>query len=195
MASRPGITPAATICARLVTAITVRLNVAAAEQWTGVRICSVDRERVATRPGVGVVGRVDLEPKAVLVRAVELALARQALGKVVDDGSMNGFTRAVILQRQMAARAPATTGPGDETERRLAACVSRDPAAAADPVLARGGAGRTVDLGVGVPEGDVGDRLSGDRVMRQHVQRVDNELAGRSPDRRHLLVDDHAAVR
>src|SRR6267143_944115 len=194
MASRPGITPAATICERLRTAVTVRLNVAAAEQWKEVRICSADRERVATRPGVGVVARVDLEPKAVLVRAVEWALARQALGKVVDDGSMNGFTRAVILQRQMAARRLAPW-PGDETERRLAACVSRDPPAAADPVLARGPAGSAVDLGVGVPEGDVGDRLPGDRVMRQHVQRVDNELAGRSSDRRHLLVDDHAAVR
>src|SRR6267143_3664853 len=152
MASRPGITPAATICERLRTAVTVRLNVAAAEQWKEVRICSADRERVATRPGVGVVARVDLEPKAVLVRAVELALARQALGKVVDDGSMNGFTRAVILQRQVSALARATTGPGDETERRLTACISRDPPAAADPVLARGPAGRTVDLGFGGPE-------------------------------------------
>jgi len=101
----------------------VILNVAAAEQWTGVRICSADRERVATRPGVGVVGRVDLEPKAVLVRAVELALARQAFGKAGDDGSMNGLTRALVLQRQMAARRLAPWS-GDETERRLAACIS-----------------------------------------------------------------------
>src|SRR6267143_5942518 len=173
---------------------TVILNVAAAEQWTGVRICSADRERVATRPGVGVVGRVDLEPKAVLVHAVELALARQAFGKAGDDGSMNGLTRALVLQRQMAARRLAP-GSGNENERRLAACISRDPPAAADPVLARGPAGRTVDLGVGAGEGDVSDRLQGDRVLRPHVQRVDNELAGRASDRRHLLVDDHAAVR
>src|SRR6267143_3689394 len=173
---------------------TVILNVAAAEQWTGVRICSADRERVATRPGVGVVARVDLEPKAVLVLAFEVAHAGYALGHIDDHGSMNGLTRALVLQRQMAARRLAPWS-GDETERRLAACISRDPPAAADPVLARGPAGGAVDLGVGVPEGDVGDRLPGDRVLRQHVQRVANELAGRPSDRRHLLVDDHAAVR
>src|SRR6267143_2453165 len=152
MASRPGITPAATICERLRTAVTVRLNVAAAEQWTGVRICSADRERVATRPGVGVVARVDLDPKAVLVVTFEVAHAGYALGHVDDHSSMNGCTRAVVLQRQVSALARGTTGPGDETERRLTACVSRDPPAAADPVLARGPAGRTVDLGFGGPE-------------------------------------------
>src|SRR5256885_8855658 len=195
MAWRPGITPAATVCERLVTAVTVRLNVAATEK-TGVVICSADGERVVGAR-LAVVARFDHEPIVVRVRAVELALARRALGKVVDDGSMNGVTRAVVLQRQVSAHARATTGPGDEPERRLCSgpAQSLDPTAAGDPVLARGPAGGAVDLGVGVPEGDVGDRLPGDRVMRQHVQRVDNELAGRRSDRRHLLIDDRAAVR
>src|SRR2546430_14993712 len=101
MASRPGITPAARVGGGLVTAVTVRLNVAATEK-TGVVICSADRERVVGAR-LAVVARFDREPIVVRVRAVELALARQALGKVVDDGSMNGVTRAVRPQRQRAA--------------------------------------------------------------------------------------------
>src|SRR2546430_10970348 len=123
MASRPGITPAATVCERLVTAVTVRLNVAATEK-TGVVICSADRERVVGAR-LAVVARFDREPIVVRVRAVELALARQALGKVVDDGSMNGFTRPVVLHRQASAHARATPGPAAQPERRLTACSAR----------------------------------------------------------------------
>src|SRR3989441_3785260 len=166
MAVRPGITPGRDgLRERLRTAETVILNVAAPEQWTGVRIRSADRERVATRPGVAVVARVDLEPKAVLVVTFEVAHAGYALGHVDDHSSMNGLTRALVLQRQMPARRLAPWS-GNETERRHTACVSRDPPAAADPVLARRRAGGAVDLGVDVPEGDVGDRLPGDRVVR-----------------------------
>src|SRR6267143_3678899 len=176
------------------TAVTVRLNVAAADQWTGVRICSGgDRERVATRPGLAVVARVDLERNAVRVRAFEVAHAGHALGKAGDDGSINGLTRAVVLQRQMPAVGGAAWS-GNETERRPSG-TGRDPAATGDPVLARRPAGGAVDLGVGVPERDVSDRLPGDRVVRHHVRRPDSELAGGRSERRHLLIDDHAAVR
>src|SRR2546426_11307339 len=162
MAARPGITPGHDgLRERLVTAETVRLNVAAAEELRAipvrqpVLVRSADLECIAGAR-VAVVGRLDPELIAVRVRAYEFALAKRALGKAGDDGSMNGLTRAVVLQRQMAARGRASW-PGNETERRLCSgpACSHDPPAAADPVLARGRAGGAVGLGIDVPGGDV----------------------------------------